>query len=98
MALVVWKGIVVTPRFHPIYAGGSMLKSRFHKTILQSTQLDECPSLSTEFQAPAPELMEAPCSRTVENKTEQHLSLASTLGNSACRALNLATMKFVYYP
>lgn len=47
---------------------GSMLESRFHKTILQSIQLDECPSLSTEFQAPAPELMEAPCSRTVENE------------------------------
>jgi hypothetical protein len=71
MALAVWKGTVVAPRFHPIYATHwrSMLKSRFHKTILQSIQLVVCPFLSTEFQAPAPELMEAPCSRTLENKT-----------------------------
>jgi hypothetical protein len=44
-------------------------------SILQSIQLVGCPSLSTEFQAPAPELMEAPCSRTVENKSEQQLKL-----------------------
>ena len=76
MALAALKGTVVAARFHPIYAThaseGSMFKSRFHKTILQSIQLVGRPSLSTEFRAPAPELMEAPCTRTVEYKTEQH--------------------------
>ena len=56
------------------------MKSGFHKTILQSIQLVGCPSLSTEFQAPVPELMEVPCSGTVENKTEQHGIVCVDLG------------------
>jgi hypothetical protein len=68
MALAVWKGTVVAPRFHPIRhtRGQYAIEIPFPQTtILQSIQLVGRPSLSTESQAPAPELMEAPYSRTV---------------------------------
>ena len=77
---------------------GSMSKSRFHKTILQSIQLAGCPFLSTEFQAPVPESMEAPCSRTLENKTEQHgivLKLGVNLASGKERSSGLEFGKYV---
>ena len=71
MALAVWKDIVVAPRFRPIHIPVSiLLKSHFHSTILQSIQLVERPSLSAEFQALAPWMMEAPCSRTGKSQRD----------------------------